>query len=80
MVSLPPNEKVILVGHSLGGAVISIFMEWFPHKIVAAVYVTAFMYGPTLNFSTTYAEVMNFIYTKSVNVPLYIVKPQYVNV
>ncbi|CAN6563053.1 unnamed protein product [Malus baccata var. baccata] len=38
MVSLPPNEKVILVGHSLGGAVISIFMERFPHKIVAAVY------------------------------------------
>ncbi|XP_009366272.1 methyl jasmonate esterase 1 [Pyrus x bretschneideri] len=57
MVSLPPNEKVILVGHSMGGAVISIIMERFPHKIVAAVYVTAFMYGPTLNFSTIYAEV-----------------------
>ncbi|TQD95857.1 hypothetical protein C1H46_018495 [Malus baccata] len=27
MVSLPPEEKVILVAHSLGGAVISIFME-----------------------------------------------------
>ncbi|KAM1062251.1 hypothetical protein ACFX14_026501 [Malus domestica] len=57
MVSLPPNEKVVLVGHSLGGAVISIFMERFPQKIAAAVFVTAVMYGPTLNFSTAYAEV-----------------------
>ncbi|CAN6698455.1 unnamed protein product [Malus baccata var. baccata] len=58
MVSLPPNEKVVVVGHSLGGAVISILMERFPHKIAAAVFVTAIMYGPTLNFSTTYAEVI----------------------
>ncbi|TQD95860.1 hypothetical protein C1H46_018498 [Malus baccata] len=57
MVSLLPNEKVILVGHSLGGAVISIFMERFPHKVAAAVFVTAIMYGPTLNFSTVHAEV-----------------------
>lgn len=57
MVSLPPNEKVVLVGHSLGGAVISIFMERFPQKIAAAVFVTAVMYGPTLNFSAAYAEV-----------------------
>ncbi|RXI07233.1 hypothetical protein DVH24_026369 [Malus domestica] len=64
MVSLLPNEKVILVGHSLGGAVISIFMERFPHKVAAAVFVTAIMYGPTLNFSTVHAEVMKFIYTK----------------
>ncbi|CAN6563054.1 unnamed protein product [Malus baccata var. baccata] len=57
MVSLLSNEKVILVGHSLGGAVISIFMERFPHKVAAAVFVTAIMYGPTLNFSTVHAEV-----------------------
>ncbi|XP_068345316.1 methyl jasmonate esterase 1-like [Pyrus communis] len=57
MVSLPPNEKVILVGHSLGGAVISIFMERFPEKVAVAIFVTAVMYGPTLNFSTAYAEV-----------------------
>ncbi|XP_068342603.1 methyl jasmonate esterase 1-like [Pyrus communis] len=57
MVSLPPKEKVILVAHSLGGAVISIFMERFPQKIAAAVYVTAFMSGPTLNYSTIFAEV-----------------------
>ncbi|XP_009366305.2 methyl jasmonate esterase 1 [Pyrus x bretschneideri] len=57
MVSLPPNEKVILVAHSFGGAVISIFMERFPHKIAAAVYVTAVMSGPTLNFSTIQSEI-----------------------
>ncbi|CAN6698466.1 unnamed protein product [Malus baccata var. baccata] len=67
MVSLPPNEKVSLVGHSLGGAVISIFMERFPQKIIAAVDVTAFMYGPALNFSTTNAVVtkgMDFMDTQ----------------
>ncbi|TQD95865.1 hypothetical protein C1H46_018503 [Malus baccata] len=67
MVSLPPNEKVTLVGHSLGGAVISIFMERFPQKIIAAVDVTAFMYGPALNFSTTNAVVtkgMDFMDTQ----------------
>ncbi|RXI07227.1 hypothetical protein DVH24_026363 [Malus domestica] len=37
MVSLPPNEKVILVAHSYGGAVISIFMERFSQKISTAV-------------------------------------------
>ncbi|XP_009366326.2 methyl jasmonate esterase 1-like [Pyrus x bretschneideri] len=56
MVSLPPKEKVILVAHSYGGAVISIFMERFSQKISAAVYVTAIMSGPTLNFSTIFAE------------------------
>ncbi|BFG38966.1 hypothetical protein CerSpe_252400 [Prunus speciosa] len=57
MVSLPPKERIILVGHSMGGAVISIFMERFPEKIAAAVYVTAFMSGPTLNYSTILTEV-----------------------
>ncbi|TQD95856.1 hypothetical protein C1H46_018494 [Malus baccata] len=57
MVSLPPNEKVILVAHSFGGAVISIFMERFPRKIAAAVYVTGVMSGPTLNFSTINQEI-----------------------
>ncbi|XP_008241856.2 PREDICTED: salicylic acid-binding protein 2-like [Prunus mume] len=57
MVSLPPKERIILVGHSMGGAVISTFMERFPEKIAAAVYVTAFMTGPTLNYSTILTEV-----------------------
>ncbi|XP_062002481.1 methyl jasmonate esterase 1-like [Rosa rugosa] len=57
MVSLPPEERVILVAHSMGGAVISIFMERFPEKIAAAVYVTGFMSGPTLNYSTIFTEI-----------------------
>ncbi|PQM36296.1 salicylic acid-binding protein 2 [Prunus yedoensis var. nudiflora] len=59
MVSLPPNERIILVGHSIGGAVISIFLERFPEKIAAAVYVTAYMSGPTLKYSTILTEVMS---------------------
>ncbi|KAK8566255.1 hypothetical protein V6N13_021328 [Hibiscus sabdariffa] len=43
MASLPQHEKVILVGHSYGGVVISLAMESFPRKVSAAVYVTAFM-------------------------------------
>ncbi|XP_062075493.1 methyl jasmonate esterase 1-like [Humulus lupulus] len=54
MASLPAAataEKVVLVGHSLGGLSISLAMETFPHKISAAVFVTAFMPGPNLSYS-----------------------------
>ncbi|WCJ31058.1 methyl esterase 1 [Euphorbia peplus] len=40
---LPPQERVVLVGHSLGGMNIAFAMETFPHKIAVAVFVTAFM-------------------------------------
>ncbi|GKC56596.1 salicylic acid-binding protein 2-like protein [Tanacetum coccineum] len=43
MASVPPEEKVILVGHSLGGMNISLAMENFPKKISVAVFLTAFM-------------------------------------
>ncbi|MCD7470788.1 hypothetical protein HAX54_010907 [Datura stramonium] len=52
MASLPQKEKVILVGHSMGGINISLAMEMFPHKIAVAVFVTAFMPGPNLNLVT----------------------------
>ncbi|XP_026394387.1 putative inactive methylesterase 20 [Papaver somniferum] len=42
-ISIKPDEKVILVGHSLGGLVISKAMEMFPEKISVAVFVTALM-------------------------------------
>ncbi|XP_021821348.1 methylesterase 10-like [Prunus avium] len=48
----PPHDKVILVGHSLGGLAISYAMERFPDKISLAVFVTALMPGPTLNISS----------------------------
>ncbi|XP_004300553.1 PREDICTED: salicylic acid-binding protein 2-like [Fragaria vesca subsp. vesca] len=57
MVSLPPKERVILVSHSMAGATIAVFMEKFPEKIAAAVYVSAFMSGPTLNYSTIFTEI-----------------------
>ncbi|MCL7050830.1 hypothetical protein MKW94_028622 [Papaver nudicaule] len=42
-ISIKPEEKVILVGHSLGGLVISKAMETFAEKISVAVFVTALM-------------------------------------
>ncbi|GMN29903.1 hypothetical protein TIFTF001_002609 [Ficus carica] len=38
-----PTEKVVLVGHSLGGLSLALAMEKFPEKIAAAVFLTAFM-------------------------------------
>lgn len=43
MAALPPNEKVILVGHSLGGLNLAVAMEKFPEKVSVAVFLTAFM-------------------------------------
>ncbi|KAJ4962480.1 hypothetical protein NE237_022419 [Protea cynaroides] len=43
MASLPPGEKITLVGHSLGGINLALAMDNFPHKISAAVFLTAFM-------------------------------------
>ncbi|XP_062075634.1 methyl jasmonate esterase 1-like [Humulus lupulus] len=53
LMALLPNavaNKVVLVGHSLGGLSISLAMENFPRKISAAVFVTAAMPGPNLSF------------------------------
>ncbi|KAH9623423.1 hypothetical protein KSS87_007824 [Heliosperma pusillum] len=41
--SLPDDEKIILVGHSLGGLNLSTVMEMFPEKIEIAVFLAAFM-------------------------------------
>ncbi|WMV18399.1 hypothetical protein MTR67_011784 [Solanum verrucosum] len=49
MNSLPQQERVVLVGHSMGGINISLAMEKFPHKIAVAVFVSASMPGPDLN-------------------------------
>nr|XP_040243440.1 salicylic acid-binding protein 2-like [Aegilops tauschii subsp. strangulata] len=43
MGSLPPGEKVVLVGHSLGGVTIALACELFPEKVAAVVFVSAFM-------------------------------------
>lgn len=41
MATIPPNEKVILVGHSLGGLSIALAMEQFPEKVAVGVFLTA---------------------------------------
>ncbi|KAK9165297.1 hypothetical protein Scep_000488 [Stephania cephalantha] len=53
MDKLPKKERVILVGHSLGGLAISLAMESFPHKVSVAVFVTAEMPSQPFNFSNT---------------------------
>lgn len=59
MESLPAKERVILVGHSLGGVAISLAMERFPQKISAAVFATAAMPGPDISYLTIFQEVIN---------------------
>ncbi|XVF59505.1 hypothetical protein PTKIN_Ptkin07bG0281200 [Pterospermum kingtungense] len=51
-VHLPPEERVILVGHSRGGYSISAAMEKFPQKVAVGVFATAFMPGPNLTLQT----------------------------
>ena len=67
MEALPSHERVILVGHSLGGLAISQAMEYFPSKISVAVFVTALMPGPTLNISTlnqmVFTVLMHFFFS-----------------
>lgn len=41
--TLPPGERVVLVGHGLGGLSIALAMERFPERIAAAVFLAAFM-------------------------------------
>lgn len=43
LASLPPNEKVVLVGHSLGGLNLALAMDEYPEKVAVGVFLTAFM-------------------------------------
>lgn len=56
LAALPAEERVILVGHSMGGACISVAMERFPNKISVAVFAAARMPGPDLDFVTLSEE------------------------
>jgi pimeloyl-ACP methyl ester carboxylesterase len=55
------DAKVILVGHSMGGVNLTCMMEQFPHKIAAAVFVTAFMPVP----GTTPLQLINQVYERN---------------
>ncbi|EEF40034.1 Polyneuridine-aldehyde esterase precursor, putative [Ricinus communis] len=56
MMSLPLEERVILVAHSYGGLGISFAMERFPDKISAAVFATATIPGPDMTYTTIREE------------------------
>lgn len=43
LASLPQNEKVVLVGHSLGGMNIALAMDKFPEKVAVGVFLAAFV-------------------------------------
>ncbi|KAL3616476.1 Salicylic acid-binding protein 2 [Castilleja foliolosa] len=43
LASIPAEEKVVLVGHSLGGLNVGLAMDTYPDKISVAVFVAAFM-------------------------------------
>ncbi|KAM7498048.1 hypothetical protein LguiA_022462 [Lonicera macranthoides] len=49
LAALPSDEKVVLVGHSMGGVAISVAMEKFPEKVAVGVYASAIMPNPDLN-------------------------------
>ncbi|KAJ6916163.1 hypothetical protein NC652_018757 [Populus alba x Populus x berolinensis] len=57
MTSLPPEERVILVGHSMGGLCSSAAMERFPEKISCAVFAACILPGPDLSFKAAKEEV-----------------------
>ncbi|KAM3377122.1 hypothetical protein P3S68_009535 [Capsicum galapagoense] len=59
--SLPADEKIVLVGHSIGGLGISKAMETFPEKIPVAVFLAALMPGPTFSANTIYTETCNAV-------------------
>ncbi|CAK9315829.1 unnamed protein product [Citrullus colocynthis] len=52
MEAVATDDKIVLVGHSLGGLGISMAMERFPEKISVAIFVTAAMPGPILGLSS----------------------------
>ncbi|KAL7141307.1 hypothetical protein ABFS83_08G044700 [Erythranthe nasuta] len=57
MEGLPPDERVVLVGHSLGGICISLVMEKFPDKIGLAIFVAAIMPGPDFTVLTALGKI-----------------------
>ncbi|CAK9166413.1 unnamed protein product [Ilex paraguariensis] len=56
MEALPPDERVVLVGHSAGGAAISVAMEWFPHKVAVAIFASTVMPGPDFTLQSSYRQ------------------------
>ncbi|XP_010026417.1 probable esterase PIR7A [Eucalyptus grandis] len=53
---LGEGERVVLVGHSMGGLVLSMAMERFPENIAVAVFAAAVMPGPDLTYHSILEE------------------------
>ena len=77
MESLPPKEKVILVGHSFGGIPLSVAMEKFPNKISVAVFITALVLSEKFDFRNYIQEVLCFVFFSHL---LYIVYDELIRV
>ncbi|KAK1588466.1 hypothetical protein Q3G72_023614 [Acer saccharum] len=71
MASLPPEERVILVGYSMGGYCISAAMESFPEKVSVAVFCTAFMPSLEFSYTTLFAEDLTLAVLSARPLPLY---------
>ncbi|KAK6796818.1 hypothetical protein RDI58_004519 [Solanum bulbocastanum] len=61
MESLPQEQKVILVGHRLGGMNLGLVMEKYPQKIYVAVFLIAFM-PDSIHTSSYVLDQVNNIY------------------
>ncbi|CAM6110950.1 unnamed protein product [Calypogeia fissa] len=69
--SLPEDEKVILVAHSLGGMSAGLITEMFPRKISVAVYVAAFMPSTGIDYLQLKATNAEFMQTGDREMLLY---------
>ncbi|KAF0923477.1 hypothetical protein E2562_006365 [Oryza meyeriana var. granulata] len=56
-----PGERLVLVGHSLGGLNLALAMERFPHKVAAAVFLAACMLCAGKHMGVTIEEFMRRI-------------------
>ncbi|KAJ8764384.1 hypothetical protein K2173_006124 [Erythroxylum novogranatense] len=56
LMSLPSEERVIVVGHSMGGLGSSVAVERFPEKISVVVFATAVMPGPDFSYTAISEE------------------------
>ncbi|CAO2827970.1 unnamed protein product [Amaranthus hypochondriacus] len=61
MTSLPDDQKVILVGHSLGGLNLAVVMDMFPYKIEVSIFLTAFLPDTDHTFSFIFDQFVGFI-------------------
>ncbi|KAI3843163.1 hypothetical protein MKX03_026953 [Papaver bracteatum] len=82
-ISIKQEEKVILVGHSMGGLVISKAMETFPEKISVAVFLTALM--PNMLQEFKFADVFkegcrgDAVYTYDEGAKTFVFGPSYIS-